>query len=417
MFSKEYLYILLFLILLQNLFRNEKPQTARELKLQQGYPLDSLLNFTELATKYGYVSEQHTVVTADDYILTMFRITRGKNCHGTIRKPPVLLLHGLLMSSDSWIDAGPKAGLAYLISDLCYDLWVPNIRGNYYSKKHNKLDPEKHHEYWDFSIIEIAYYDIPALIDYVLNYTMSEKINYVGYSQGGSTFLIMNSERTEYHDKIGVGILLEPGSRQIYTKSQLCRQFAYAYQTNLPYLYKIGIYEALPIGGIVQKVAAFLCKNYIIADTVCRNFLSIIDSFHPGSVETETIRVLMGHFPAGTSVKNMAWYGQAMNVDVFQKFDYGPSKNLQMYGTAEPPPFNLSAVTVPVVVIHGRNDFLTSPADIDWLTSHLPNVLEDYYVVDPLWNHFDVTYSQFTAKSILPKIKEYLEKYSQNREM
>ncbi|CAK1590795.1 unnamed protein product [Parnassius mnemosyne] len=414
MFSKAYLYFLLCIIFIHN---ETRALTEKELKLLKGYPLDSLLNFTELAQEYGYASEQHTVTTDDGYILTMFRITRGKNCHGPIRKPPVLLMHGLLMSSDSWMDSGPKAGLAYLISDLCYDLWVPNVRGNYYSKKHVKLDPAKDHEFWDFSAIEFGYYDIPASIDYILKHTMSDKINYIGFSQGGGTFLMMNSERPEYHDKIGVGILLEPASRLTYTRSQLFRFVVDYYQANLPYLYQIGIYEALPQGGIVQEIAAFLCKNYVIADTVCRYFLSLIDSFHPGSIKTETIRVLVGHFPAGTSVKNMAYYGQDTNVDVFQKFDYGPSRNLQMYGTVQPPPFNLSAVIVPIVVIHGRNDFLTTPADVDWVTSNLPNVLENYYVVDPLSNHFDVTYGQFTARSVLPKIKEYLEKYSQDGDM
>ncbi|CAG5013314.1 unnamed protein product [Parnassius apollo] len=398
--------------MIQNVIGYKRAQTERELKLLQGYPLESLLNFTELATEYGYVSEQHTVTTDDGYILTMFRITRGKNCHGPIRNPPVLLMHGLLMSSDSWMDAGPKAGLAYLISDLCYDLWVPNMRGSYYSKKHIKLDPAKDQEFWDFSTMEIAYYDIPATIDYILKHTMFDKINYIGYSQGGGTFLMMNSERLEYHDKIGVGILLEPATRLTYTRSQLFRLLLEYYRANLPYLYQIGIYEALPLGGIEQKFAAYICKDYVIANTVCRQFLSLIDSFHPGSIETETIRVLVGHFPAGTSVKNMAYYGQALNVDVFQKFDYGSSRNLQMYGTAQPPTFNLSAVTVPIVVIHGRNDFLTSPADVDWVTSHLPNVLENYYVVDPLSNHFDVPYSQFNARNILPTIKKYLKMFS-----
>ncbi|CAH2056962.1 unnamed protein product, partial [Iphiclides podalirius] len=405
--------LLIFLVLHQNVFGDDRAQDERELKLQRGYPLDSLLNFTELATEYGYSAEQHEVVTEDGYILTMFRITRGKKCQGPIRNPPVLLMHGLLMSSDSWMDSGPKAGLAYLVADLCYDLWAPNVRGNYYSKKHIKLDPAKDPAFWDFSNLEFGYYDIPASIDYILNYTMSDKINYIGFSQGGSTFLIMNSERPEYNDKVGVGILLEPGSRHTYTRSQLFRLLGDTYEVNLPVFYQTGHYEALPLGGFVQEAASYICKDYLLADTVCRFVLSLIDSFHPGSVLTQTIRVLLGHFPAGTSVKTMAWYGQALNADVFQNFDYGASRNLQVYGTAQPPAFNMSAVTVPVVVIHGRNDFLTSPADVEWITSQIPHVLEQYYVADPLWDHFDVTYSQFTGRSILPKISEYLSKFSE----
>ncbi|XP_013137819.1 PREDICTED: lipase member K-like [Papilio polytes] len=304
-----------------------------------------------MAIEHGYLSEQHTVTTEDGYILTMFRISKGKNCKGPNRKPPVLLMHGLLMSSDSFMDSGPQAGLAYLISDLCYDLWAPNIRGNYYSKRHIKLDPS-------------------------------------------------------------VGILLEPGSRHTYTRSQLFRWLGDTYQLLLPTFYQAGLYEALPLGGFVQEAASYLCKDYALADFACKVALGLIDSFHPGSIKTETVQVLFGHFPGGTSVKNMAWYGQALNVDEFQHFDYGATGNSQLYGTSQPPAFNLSLVSVPVVIIHGRHDYLTSPADVEWVTSKLPNVLEQYYVEDPMWNHFDITYSQFTCRSILPKIKEYLDVFS-----
>ncbi|KPJ03002.1 Lipase 1 [Papilio xuthus] len=404
--------VVLVVVLFQNVFGESREEAEKGLKLILGYPLDAVSNFTEMAIEHGYEAEQHLVTTEDGYILTMFRISKGKNCKEPIRKPPVLLMHGLLMSSDSFMDSGPDAGLAYLISDLCYDLWAPNIRGNYYSKQHIKLNPSKDREFWDFSNFEFGYYDIPASLNYILSYTKSDKINYIGYSQGGSTFFIMNSERPEYNDKIGVGILLEPGSKHTYTRSQLFRWLGDTYQLALPTLYQAGLYEALPLGGFVQEAASFLCKDYALADFACKVALGLIDSFHPGSIKTETVRVLFGHFPAGTSVKNMAWYGQALNVDEFQNFDYGATGNLQQYGTSQPPVFNLSLVEVPVVVIHGRHDYLTSPADVEWVTSKLPNVLEQFYVEDPMWNHFDITYSQFTGRSILGKIKEYLDEFS-----
>lgn len=377
-----------------------------------GYPPDSLANFTELATKYGYVSEEHTVITDDGYILTMFRITKGRNCNGPIRKPPVLLMHGLIMSSDGYLDAGPEAGLGYLVSDLCYDLWLPNVRGNYYSKRHIALDPARDSEFWDFSNLEFGYYDIPAFIDYILSKTRSKKLNYIGFSQGCSTFFIMNAERPEYNEKIGVAILLEPSSRQTNMKAQVTRLLLATTAAALPVLYQAGQYETLPLGGIVQEIAAFICKDYVAANTICRVILSLIDASHPGSVTTETMRDLFGHFPAGTSTKNFAWYGQGLSVDTFQNFDYGVDKNLQTYGSVQPPPYNLSRVTAPVVIINGYNDGLATPADVDWVTSKLPNVLEHFYVKDPLWTHFDVTFSQFTANSTLPKITQYLRSYS-----
>ncbi|CAH2056963.1 unnamed protein product, partial [Iphiclides podalirius] len=384
---------------------------SREVKLKQGYPLDSLLNFTELTAEYGYPSEEHTVITEDGYILSIFRI-EGKNCQGPTRSPPVLIMHDLLMSSDSWLDSGPGSGLAYLISDDCYDLWVGNVRGNYYGKRHQTLDPETDIDFWQFTVYEIGVYDVPAIINYILNQTSSDKINYIGYSQGASTYFIMCSETEGYCDKVSLFIGLEPDSKNTFTKSILWRFIAETFQFLSPHLTEIGIYEALPLGGIFQDTASYVCSDYVMADTFCRDFLNLLDSPHPGSVDTETIRVLAGHFPAGTSVKNMVWYSQSLNVDRFQHFDYGNTANMELYNSTRPPAYNLTATTTPTLVINGLNDYLTVPADVDWLTSHLPNVVEHYIVQDPLWNHLDVPYSNLTSKEILPKITAYLSKYS-----
>ncbi|XP_068625181.1 lipase 3-like [Battus philenor] len=342
----------------------------------------------------------------------MFRITRGRNCNKPTNKIPVLLMHGLLMSSDCWLDAGPEAGIAYLLSDLCYDLWVPNTRGNYYSKKHIKLNPEKDIDFWDFSPFEFGYYDLPAFINYILDHTRSSKINFVGHSQGCSSFAIMNSERPEYNSKIGVSVLMSPASRLTNMRSLFFRYLSNGYRVLMPFLHAIGIYEALPLGGLVQSTAAYICKEPLLADTVCRLALGVIDSLHPKSIELETMMLLVSHFPAGTSVKNMAYYGQSVNVDDFLHYDYGIIKNLQMYGSVQPPPYNLSAVNVPAVILQGRNDFLNSKADVEWFSSKIPNVLEFFYVVEPLWNHFDFTYSRLSSKLVLPKINQYLQKYS-----
>ncbi|CAK1593026.1 unnamed protein product [Parnassius mnemosyne] len=391
--------------------------TIREIKLFEGYPLDSLLNFTELTSVHGYHTEEHTVVTEDGYVLTIFRIPKGKNCEGPLKEPPVLIMHGLLMSSDLWLDSGPGAGLAYLISDDCYDLWAGNVRGNYYGKRHETLNSNTDIDFWEFSVNEMGRFDLPAIIDYIVNYTSSETINYVGYSQGACIYFIMCSERQVYCDKVQVGIFLAPSARNLYTISIAFRLITEAYAVSYPLLTEIGIYEALPLGGIVQQAAAFICKDYILADTLCRAIMSILDSPHPDSVETETIRVLVGHFPAGTSVKNMVWYSQSLNADNFQNFDYGTVANLETYNSNKPPAYNLSATTTPTVLINGRNDFLTTLADVEWLTSKLPNVIEHYIVEDDfLWNHIDVPYSKLTSKEILPKITEALWKYSKEVE-
>lgn len=88
-------------------------------------------------------------------------------------------------------------------------MWLPNARGNTYSRDHVSLDPDSE-EFWDFSWHEIALYDVTAMIDYVLSNTKQEKLHYIGHSQGTTVFYILCSEKPEYNAKIRVHISLAP---------------------------------------------------------------------------------------------------------------------------------------------------------------------------------------------------------------
>lgn len=381
-----------------------------ETKHYLGYSKDSLLNFTQLSSKYGYVSEEHNVITEDGYILSMFRI-HGRNCK-RLRHPPVILMHGLLQSSDSWLDAGPHAGLAYLLSDACYDLWVGNQRGNYYGRRHKTLNPDKDEKFWEFSVDEIGFYDIPATIEYVLKKTGFKKVNYIGYSQGSGSFFIMCSERPGFCDKVKLFIGLAPAARQTHTRSVAYRALCNIMERFLKYFSYSGVREVFSKGALSQEFMAYLCKSNALSNSICGEFIALLDSHHPGSITNQTTQVLFGHFPAGTSLKNFARYGQSMKSRDFTKFDYGKAGNINFYGSEKPPSYNLSAVTVPALVLYGRNDYLVDVKDIKWLLKRLPNVLEAVEVSDPLWNHLDMTYSRHTNEIVFPKINEYLLKYS-----
>lgn len=39
--------------------------------------------------------------------------------------------------------------------------------------------------------------------------------------------------------------------------------------------------------------------------------------------------------------------------------DFGPTENLQLYGSTKPPDYNLSAVTVPVALYYSTTDALS----------------------------------------------------------
>lgn len=120
-------------------------------------------------------------------------------------------MHGFLCSSADWVIMGPQKGLAYLLADRGYDVWLGNARGNTYSRRHVKYDPDQDEkEFWDFSWHEIGVYDIPAIMDFITNVTGEEKMYYIGHSQGTTAFFVMGSEKPEYHKRIRLMSALSP---------------------------------------------------------------------------------------------------------------------------------------------------------------------------------------------------------------
>lgn len=326
-------------------------------------------------------------------------------------------MHGFIENSDVFLDAGPGTGLAYLLADSCFDVWVGNCRGNNYGRAHVTLNPDKDAAFWKFSLDEMGYYDVPAQIDYILKNTRFDKLNYVGFSQGGGIILVANSERPEYNNKVNVIVGIAPATRVTNTKSPLLKLLFRGVFKLEDFFSVGGIQEVLFRGSAFQTFLEFLCQMKSVLNLpyeLCKGFLYILDSYHPNDgITPETTRRLYSHFPSGTSAQLVSRYGQSLDSPVFKKYDFGSSnENLAHYGNATPPVYNLSKVTTPVVITYGLNDHVIDPLDINWLKEQLPNVLEVKKVDDPNWNHVDNVYSTKFTTLVYPTVFKYLSQYT-----
>lgn len=65
-------------------------------------------------------------------------------------------------------------------------------------------------QYWNFSLDNQAKYDIPKVIDYIIEISNRSRISIVGHSLGGALPLMTMSEKPEYSKKIATAILFAP---------------------------------------------------------------------------------------------------------------------------------------------------------------------------------------------------------------
>ncbi|XP_039502057.1 lipase 3 isoform X1 [Drosophila santomea] len=342
---------------------------------------DSHLNTYNLIKKYGYPAENHTLQTDDGYILTLHRIARPG-------ATPVLLVHGLLDSSATWVMMGPNKGLGYLLYDQGYDVWMANVRGNTYSRKHVKYSTH-HAKFWDFTFHEMGKHDIPATIDYILNATEVSQLHYIGHSQGTVVFWIMASEKPEYMDKIILMQGLAPVAFLKHCRSPVVNFLAEWHLSVSLVLKLIGVHEFLPKNEFISMFNRIICDETTITKEICSNVIFLTTGFDKLQLNETMLPVIVGHSPAGASTKQMQHFGQLNRSGGFRQYDHGWLRNHWIYGTIEPPSYHLENVRAKVALYYGQNDWLAPPEDVEMLYRKLPNVVEKYLVDDKEFNHLD----------------------------
>ncbi|KAF8376116.1 hypothetical protein PRIPAC_82545 [Pristionchus pacificus] len=334
------------------------------------------LDLRGIIERWDYPVEIHEVTTKDGYILDLHRIPRGQNeskSSGPCNRPAILLNHGIASSGAQWALNLPNQSAAFVFADAGFDVYLANHRGTTYGKKHVNKGTGLFSDFWQFTLDEMANFDLPAIIDKVLELNGNTQLYYVGHSQGNLVGFLTLADNPQYNKKVKKLFALTPVGAAHYARG--ATQFAYlAHNVFRPvtafYTSVLGPHELFfNIPWLFRLVGELVCKNPPL-NYICKDLIEISSGpTGPHSNMTRT-PVYFSHFPAGTSTWTFLHYTQNSQAKKAMHFDYGNAlKNLQKHGRvsihAFPHPYNYSNIDTELYLCWSRNDWLATPADIE----------------------------------------------------
>ncbi|KAJ3641070.1 hypothetical protein Zmor_027593 [Zophobas morio] len=365
---------------------------------------DRYLTLPQIISKYNYPVEIHHVTTQDGYTLTMYRIP------GTSTARPVLLLHGIFHYAAAFITAGVGHALGYILADAGYDVWLGSFRGCPDSQTHTIFNATTDPKFWDFSWHEMGLFDLPAMIDYVLEITAQPSLYYVAHSQGTTAFYAMVSTHVHYNRKVRVNFSLAPTvyfSKPI--KPLVVLEMWYHYIQHLAD--KLDVYTIPPSNRFVSQTLPVLCgRTGRFCDELRFTFMKY---FHGTEVPEGVLPVLVGHAQMPVATKQILHFLQVMRSGYFHWYDYGEDRCWGYgCGSRRVRAYNLSAVAVPTFLFYSARDCMIHEDDVVRLCGELGGGCEGRVLVpDRSFNHGDFISGKRVRELVFDKVVTLMGQY------
>lgn len=415
----------------------------------------SLLQPQFIASRH-FVPETHRIVTKDNYILTIHRVINPlvpKKLRHKLK--PILLQHGLFTSSFNFLIASDRnldrprfdirdldrtrplnvhfphetlswqslaenfndmvfakvgithssdrfhaphisQSLAFELANQGYDVWMCNSRGSSYSLNHTQYDHRTDWRYWDFSFHEIALYDLPAAIDYILSRRNRQSLAYIGHSQGNLIMFILQSLHPEWANKVKPFVAMAPIAfvPDVYFGAMRLLIKAISPFVTPKSLNRVLKGAIAPKSGQTERALDMVCVPKWSAP-MCDVMLSLILGDNFKRANHSLTGVIAHHIPEGTSILNILHFGQMIVSGEFRSFDFGARENLRRYGTKINPYYPIRNIKSPdIALVQGSTDTLATVRNVAITRSMLKvPLLDDFLVPDLVWGHSDYMYA------------------------
>lgn len=371
-------------------------------------------DFVDLCATFGYTAEEHVVQTKDGYLLGLHRLAWRKGEDDikvnsgpkSVKKRVVYLHHGLLMNSEVWVClTDEQRALPFVLVEKGFDVWVSllepkggggpmcarnrltmvklgNNRGNKYSKKSIYSSPTSL-KFWNFSIDQFAFHDIPDSISYILDTTGQPSLSYIGFSQGTAQAFASLAVHPKLNDQVNVFIALAPAMSPAGLSN--------------------GVVDALVKASPQVLFLLFGRRSILSSATMWESllypplFTKVIDlglaflfNWRTQNISTSQKLAAYPHLYSYTSTKSVVHWFQIIRTKSFQMYDddvHPPlllSSGSKYTKVARYPTRNIKT---PIVLVYGGSDSLV---DIKAMLRELPaqtlaNEIRHYEHLDFLW--------------------------------
>lgn len=277
-------------------------------------------------------------------------------------------------------------------------MWLGNNRGNKYSKKSIFHSPSST-AFWDFSIDQFAFHDIPDSIEYILSVTSQKSLSYIGFSQGTAQAFATLSIHPTLNQKINLFIALAPAMSPAGLSNGVVDALMKA-SPNVLFLAfgRRSILSSTPMWQTILYPPIFV--------RIIDISLSFLFNWSSVNINSDQKLAAYPHLFSFTSTKSVVHWFQIIRNKSFQMYDddAGPLVNINNNSRYyKPAKFPTKNIKTPIVLVYGGRDSLV---DIDVMLGELPN--HTLATSIPHYEHLDFLWARDVADQVFPHIFDAL---------
>ncbi|KAI2619653.1 alpha/beta-hydrolase [Hypoxylon sp. NC1633] len=367
-------------------------------------------DFVDLCAMFGYTAEEHVLQTKDGYLLGVHRLAWRKGEEdmkvnegpASTKKRIVYLHHGLLMNSEVWVcltDA--QRCLPFVLVERGFDVWLGNNRGNKYSKKSINYPPTSI-EFWNFSVDEFAFHDIPDSINYILETTRQKSLSYIGFSQGTAQAFASLAVHPKLNEQVNVFIALAPAMSPAGLNNGIVDALIKASPQVLFLLF--GRRSILSSATMWQSIL----YPPIFIRTIDMG-LSFLFGWRTKNISVSQKLAAYPHLYSFTSTKSVVHWFQIIRNQSFQMYDDDVQSPLSMNTSSKytkVAKYPTRNIRTPIVLVYGGSDSLV---DIKVMMSELPNRTVATEI--PHYEHLDFLWARDVDSQVFQHVFDALENF------